>query len=83
MYQYSGEFRGGATAPPPKKKKFVHYGLFLGPFCIRMLTNLAEVARESIKTPETFQARALKRPLDSGRIYRDFGFCVRDVRART
>ena len=53
---HSGGFRGGATdaPPPPQKKKLIDYLFFLIPFCIRMLKYKAQIARESIKNPESF-----------------------------
>ena len=66
-------FRGGATGAPPKiwseKKKKKKKKKKKIPFCIRMLKNKAQIARESIKNPESFQARALKWALDPGRAH--------------
>ena len=60
----AADLEGGATgAPPPQKKKLIDY-VFFPPYCIRMLKNKAQIARESIKNQELLSSRALKRAMD-------------------
>ena len=47
------DLEGAQQAPPPPKMWSTAY--FSIPFCIRMLKNKAQIARESIKNPESFQ----------------------------
>ena len=57
----SGGSRGGETgAPPPQMNDYV-----FSPMCIRLHKNKAQIARESMKTPEA--SRTLKRALDPRR----------------
>ena len=53
IYKHSGGFRGGRNRRPPppkkkKKKKKKNRLCVLIPFCIRMLKNKAQIAREAI-----------------------------------
>ena len=49
----SGGFRGRRSSPPPPPKK--DRQMFFPTFCIRMLKNKAQIERENIKNPESFQ----------------------------
>ena len=53
----SGGFRGGVIGPPPKIWSTIDY--VFSPFCIRMLTNKAQIAREK----ESIKPRELRGPL--------------------
>ena len=46
-----GHNRHAPPPPPPKKKNDSVLCVLIIPFCIRMLKNKAQIARESIKTP--------------------------------
>ena len=76
---YSGGFRGGATAPPPPIKKNAEKKDRLCcyiPFCIRMLKRKAQIARK------VFKIRELIGPLTwpwTPDVMRDFGHRTRDV----
>ena len=74
----SGGSRGGATGfPPPKIWSTVC--VFSIPFCIRMLQNMAQIARESMKKTYSFQGPwAAPDPRQKG-----LGFRDRNVRVRT
>ena len=67
----NGGLEGAQQALPPKKKLST---VILIPFCIIILKHKAQIARESIKNPESFQG-----PTPA---VRDFGLPARDVRAR-